>query len=294
MWKYIVIASLVFFAVASFVFYKTHTAMTASSGEVAAIQVQYEAAIAKNKDVYVDETISAYAKMRYEWLVKRKAELEAEKARIEAEDAELVQETEELNSKYEVLFSEIEKERESIREAVKDIASRVDLSAAVEKSGADVEPLDSSDPDIFQKIETNLQALNEKKDALEVKLKQEEAEVEKRVAQRDALQENIVVEEGIARDRRARISPEELDCRVTLTDPAWDYVIIDHGADVGVVIGSRLAVMRGETKICELNVTLVESNRSSCDVVYSTLIPGEAVQTGDRVIAVRTSNKEDK
>ena len=292
MWKYIVIASLVFFAVASFVFYKTHTAMTTSSGEVAAIQLQYDAAIAKNKDVYLDETISAYAKMRHEWLVKRKAELEAQKARVESEDAELVQETEELKAKWEALFSEIEKEKESIKEAVKEIASRVDLSAAVEKSGADVEPLDDSDPDIFQKIQTNLQALNEKKDALDTRLKQEEAEVEKRVAHRDTLQEHIAEEEGIAKDRRARISPEELQCHVTVTDPSWDYVIIDHGADAGVVIGSRLAVLRGDKKICELNVTLVEANRSSCDVVYSTLLTGEAVQPGDRVIAVRTTNKE--
>ena len=292
MWKYLVIASLVLFAVASFVFYKTHTAMTTSSGEVAVLQVQYDAAVAKNKDIFVDETISAYAKMRHEWLVKRKAELEAKKARVEEEDAALVQETEELNAKWEALFSEIEKERESIKESVKEIASRIDFSSAVEKSGADVEPLDSSDPDIFQKIEANLRALNEKKESVDNKLKQESAEVEKRVAQRDVLKEHIAVEEGIARDRRARISPEELSCHVTVTDPAWDYVIIDHGADAGVVIGSRLAVLRGEKKICELNVTLVEANRASCDVVYSTLLTGESVKPGDRVIAVRTSNKE--
>ena len=292
MWKYIVIASLVFFAVASFVFYKTHTAMTTSSGEVAAIHEQYNAAISKNKDVYVDETISAYAKMRHEWLVKRRAELEAEKTRIEAEDAELVQETEELNAKWDVLFSEIGKERDSIKEAIKDIVSRVDLSEAVEKSGADVEPLDAGDKDIFQKIETNLQALDEKKDALDTDLKKEEAEVEKRVAQRDSLQESITAEEIIARDRRARISPEDLTAHVTIADPAWDYVIIDRGADAGVVIGSRLAVMRGDKKICELNVTLVETNRSSCDVVYSTLVTGESVKPGDRIVSVHTSNKE--
>ena len=294
MWKYLVIASLVLFAVASFVFYKTHTAMTTSSGEVAAIQVQYDAAIAKNKDVFVDETISAYAKMRHEWLLKRRSDLEAEKARVEAEDAEVVQETEELNSKWEALFAEIEKEREVIKDTVKEIASRVDLSSIVEKTGADVEPLNSDDPDLFQKMEANLQALKEKKDQMETNLKQEEAEVEKRVAQRDSLTESIAAEEAIAKDRRARISPEELVCHVSVSDPAWDYVIIDHGADAGVVIGSRLAVFRGEKKICELNVTLVEANRSSCDIVYSTLLPGEAVHSGDRVVAVRLSNKEDK
>lgn len=292
MWKYLVIASLVLFAAASFVFYKTHTAMTTSSGEVAALQLQYDSAISKNKDVFVDETISAYAKIRHEWLVKYRTELEDEKVRVDAEDAAIVQETEELNAKWEALFAEIEKERNLIKDTRKEVASRVDLSGAVERTGADVEQLDDSDPDIFQKVDANFQALNAKKDELDARLKEEEAEVEKRVAIRDGLQENIAEEEGIARDRRARISPEELVCYVTVADPAWDYVILDHGADAGVVIGSRLAVFRGDRKICELNVTLVEANRSSGDIVYSTLLAGESVEPGDRVVAVRTSNNK--
>ena len=292
MWKYLVIASLVFFAVAAFVFYKTHTVMTTSVGEVASIQEQYEAAINKNKDVFMDETIDAYAKMRHEWLVKRKSDLEAEKARVEAEDSELVQETTELNAKWEALFSEIERERDSIKDAMKEIAGEVDFSGSVERTGADVDPLDDRDPDIFEKIGANMAALNAKKDQQNSKLQVEVAEVEARVAKRDELQSNIAVEDAIARDRRARISPAELECHVAVTDPEWDLVILDRGADAGIVIGSRLAVMRGEKKICELNVTLVEANRASGDVVFNTLVVGEAVKAGDRVIAVRTTNKE--
>lgn len=289
MWKIILTVSLVLFAAASYVLYKTHTSMTTSTGEVAVLHVQYESAIAKNKDIFLDETISAYAKIRHEWLVSHRAELEAERARVEAKDVEIQQETAELNSEYETLFSEIEKMRDSIKDVVKDVAARIDFSGAVERTGADVEILDGTDTDIFQKVDASLQALNEKKDEKDAELKAEEAEVQRRVVTRDGLLADIAVEEGIARDRRARLSPEELVCHVTLTDPSWDYVILDHGADAGVVIGSRLAVMRGDKKICELNVTLVEANRTSADIVYSTMITGEVVQPGDRVISVRTT-----
>lgn len=289
MWKYIVILSLVLFAAATFVFYKTHTALTSSDGEVAALQAQYVEATGRNNDVFVDTYILAYAKMRHEWLEQRKAEYEAEKTRVEAEDAAVSQEIVELNAKWENLFGEINRVRDSLKETMREVVSRLDISSAVEKTGADVQDLDETDPDLFVKIGENLQALNEKKDLLAGKLQEETAEVEKRIAERDDLQENISEEEGTARDRRARISPEELVCHVSVCDPAWDYVILDKGADAGVVIGSRLAVMRGDKKICELNVTLVEANRSSGDVVYSTLVTGEIVQPGDRVIAVRTS-----
>jgi electron transport complex protein RnfA len=61
------------------------------------------------------------------------------------------------------------------------------------------------------------------------------------------------------------------------------------GIDKGIVIGSRLAVMRGEQKVCELTVTLVEGNKSSCDIVYSTMRPGDKVHPGDSVVAVRNN-----
>ena len=74
---------------------------------------------------------------------------------------------------------------------------------------------------------------------------------------------------------------------VVVADPTWDYVILDAGIDKGIVIGSRLAVMRGSQKVCELTVTLVENSKSSCDVVYSTMRPGDKVRQGDTVVSAR-------
>lgn len=293
MWKYIVIVALVLFGFASFVFYKTHSSITASAGEVASLRTLVDNAAAKNKEIFMDECIAAYAQMRHDWLTKRKAEADAEKARVEEETTRVQQETENLQQEYENTSGLAVAQKAKLDEVIRSIASRDDLRQLLDKVGADAEDMSESDPDIFDKISANLRSLDAKKEELDIKLREEQSTVESLVARRDDLTEKIAVAEGIAKDRRARISPAELECSVATTDPGWDYVIIDQGVDGGVVIGSRLAVLRGEKKICELNVTLVEANRSSCDIVYSTLVTGEVVHPGDRVISVR-SNSENK
>ena len=293
MWKYIVIAALVLFAVASFVFYKTHTALVSSAGEVAALRADFETAVAKSKEVYVDESIAAYAKMRNEWLSERKAEAEAQKAKFEEETAEVKQQTQTLQQEYENSVGAAQTLKAKIDEMMSNIASRDDMKELMEKVEAEAEDMDASDPELFDKISANVAALEAKKEVISTKLKTEESALETLVARKDALTEEIAAADALARERRARISPAELECHVATADPAWDYVILDKGLDGGVIIGSRLAVMRGEKKICELNVTLVESNRASGDIVYSTLVTGEVVRPGDHVVSVRPSTQKD-
>ena len=293
MWKYIVIAALVLFAVASFVFYKTHTGIVSSTGEVAALSKQFETAAAKSKEIFVDEGIAAYAKMRNEWLSERKAAAEAQKAKYEDETQSVKQQTETLNSEYENTIGVATEQKKALDEMVRSIATRDDLKALMEKVEVDSEDMEPSDPEVFDKIAANLRALDAKKDEMDSRLKVEESTVEALVARRDALSSEIAAADALARERRARISPEDLSCHVATADPAWDYVIIDKGLDGGVIIGSRLAVMRGNKKICELNVTLVEANRSSGDIVFSTMVAGETVRPGDRVVSVRPNAKKD-
>ena len=124
-----------------------------------------------------------------------------------------------------------------------------------------------------------------------VELERSNAEADARIAALGAESERltalIAAARKLAQDRQARLSPPELKCNVLTADRQWDYVILDAGINKGIVIGSRLAVMRNGKKICELNVTLVESTRASCDVVYSTMITGERVEVGDSVVSVR-------
>lgn len=291
MWKYIVIVALVLFAFASYVVYKTHTGIMSSGGEVATLRTQWETAVTKNKEIFMDECIAAYAKMRHEWLVDRKRSAETERERVIEETERVKLETANLQEEYDTVIGLAEAQKAKLDEMQRELQTREEmLRQVLDRVGA--EAVDSGS-EIFDKISTDLSALDSKKEELTIKLREEESSVEVLQAHKDDLQAKIAKEESIARDRRARISPEELDCSVFSTDPNWDYVIIDRGVDGGVVIGSRLAVLRGDKKICELNVTLVEAKRSSCEIVYSTMITGEAVRPGDRIIAVR-ANSTDK
>ncbi|MFT6381144.1 MAG: hypothetical protein ACJAXZ_002633, partial [Akkermansiaceae bacterium] len=69
-------------------------------------------------------------------------------------------------------------------------------------------------------------------------------------------------------------------------------VTLNGGMKVGVIGGSKVAVMRGGEKIAELNVTAVSANTATADVIQSSLKEGESVSAGDKVIANEvTENK---
>lgn len=296
MWKYIVIASLVLFAAASFLFYKTHNSLVSSGGEVEALQAQYETAIAKNKEIFVDEGIAAYAKMRYDWLEQRRVEADAQKAKLEEEDVTYQGEIERLTKEWESLGGAIEEQKAKLQEDLRALGNSELLKSALDKArelgNKEVQDVDASDPDVLQNISANIRVLQESKKEVEQEIAKESAVVQSLEAQRVVLTDEIAAADALAKERRARISPADLECHVINADPSWDYAILDAGIDKGIIIGSRLAVMRDGKKICELNVTLVEANRSSCDVVYNTLLTGETVHPGDRVIAVRHSSQE--
>lgn len=294
MWKYIVIVALVLFAAAAFVFYKTHSGIVSSSGEVAALKANAEAAVGKNKEIFVDEGIAAYAKMRHDWLTERKSEADAQKAKFEEENISVKQEVATLTQKYETEIGLAENQKKELEKMVEGISSRDDMKELMSKVEVDAEDMEASDPELFDKISANLKALDEKKAEMESRLSVETSTVESLVARRDSLNSQIADADALARERRARISPVELECFISTADSNWDYVIVDKGLDGGIIIGSRLAVMRGDKKICELIVTLVEANRASGDIVHSTLVTGEEVRVGDRVVSVRPSDAPQK
>ena len=296
MWKYIVTVSLVLIAAGTFVFYKTHQALVSANGEVAALQTQYENAIAKNKEIFIDEAIAAYARMRGEWLVKSKAESEEQEAKFREEDLTYTTEIQRLEAELKSMGGELEEfneKRESLLNAlVNDEALQKILSDLQESGDVQVAEMDSSDADVLTNLASNVNLLKAKRDEISGEIAKDEAFIQTLQSSKDSLYASIKKEDDLARERQARLSPETLDCNVILADPAWEYVIVNAGADAGVIIGSRLAVMRGERKICEMNVTLVENNRSSCDIIMDTLLAGEAVKSGDRVISSRPVQKD--
>lgn len=293
MWKYIIIGSVVLLVGTSFLFHKNINAMSGPDGEVAEIQKRFESAVKKSNDIELDLAIKKYAEIRTAYFKQEMEKFAAEKAEWESKDAPL--------------DAEITKAKTDLEKAEKDFASyqaefntfKKEAVAAVDESGEEgedegVDISDSGDDMSMEEGNDGLAEVGQKiadlvssNNALDARLAQEQAAVAALGAEIDSTNKAIVDAKQLHADRMARISPADLSCAVLRADTQWDYIVLDAGVNKGIVIGSRLAVHRGDQKICELMVTLVEPDRASCEVIYSTIRPGDAVQAGDRVTSVR-------
>ncbi len=276
MWKYIIIAAVVLFLGACFLFYKNNEALTGPEGEVAACQSQFEMAKKKAVDIEKDKAIKRYAELRTAYFKQQSEKYNTERAAIEAEDAPLDEEISQANKDLETAQADFKRYEEEFKVFHKNAAE-----AAGDEDGTGGEDLKAIGERIAELVESN--------NALEAQAAAEEkmtgdlgAELKRTLELQEKAKE-------IAKARLERLSPVDLKCTVVSADPAWDYVVLDGGIDKEIVIGSRLAVMRGGQKVCELSVTLVESNKSVCDVVYSTMRPGDKVCQGDTVVSVRNN-----
>lgn len=277
MWKYSIIAAVALFLGASFFFSQNNSALTSPNGEVAAFQSQFSAAVQKSREIESDKAIKKYAELRTEHF---RAQAETFKSKAEAavaETAEVEQECTSLTAQIEAIKAASKLASESFNKF------RDGAMAAVEMDSTDV----SDDDDFRVAIITKLAEGNTANEGVESQISAKQAQIagiKTEIANTNNL---IAAAKKLSSDRMARLSPPELSCSVLTADPNWDFVILDAGIDKGIISGSRLAVRRGDKKVCELAVTLVESNRASCEVVYSTMRPGDRVQPGDKVTAVR-------
>ncbi len=276
MWKYIIIAAVVLFLGACFLFYKNNEALTGPEGEVAAYQTQFDMAKKKAVDIEKDKAVKRYAELRTAYFKQQSEKYTEERSAIEAEDAPLEQEITKANADLDSAKADFKRYQEQFD------AFRKEATAA-----AGVE--DSDDEEALKMVGQRIAELVESNNALEAQAAAEQKMTTELGAESERTLAMIEAAKKLAADRMARLSPVDLKCSVVTVDPTWDYVILDGGIDKGIVIGSRLAVMRGDQKVCELTVTLVESNKASCDVVYSTMRPGDKVQPGDAVVSVRNN-----
>ncbi len=274
MWKKIIIGSVVLFVASSYLYFSNNDALTSDAGEVAFLQQQFRDAADKSKEYHIDRYVKAYADLRTEEFTRLKEQYAQEKADLESESATMREEIARVQAMCEAVEHELGTIRAELSKMLNEAASAVEI-----EGGEDLELRE-----VAEKVTEFIQANAE----IEREIAQEEARIAALGAESERLIKLIADGKKLNQDRQARISPPELSCTVLTSDPQWDYVILDAGVDKGIVIGSRLTVMRGEEKVCELNVTLVESNRTSCDVVYSTLKAGDRVRTGDKVIATPT------
>ncbi len=89
-------------------------------------------------------------------------------------------------------------------------------------------------------------------------------------------------------DQDAKLSPPNLKTTVSRVIDEFDLVVIEGGAnDLGIVPGSRLAVMRDGNKIAELDVNAVEGKVSTAIIIPGSVMAGEVVEPGDTIVSVR-------
>ncbi len=274
MWKKIIIGSVVLFGASSYLYFSNNDALSSSDGEVAFLQQQFRNAADKSKEYHIDRYVKAYAEMRTAEFNRLREQFSEEKTRLDADSVAMREEIAKTQALYEAVENELATIRAELSKLLNDAAEAVEM-----EGGEDVELRE-----VAEKVTEFIQANTE----LEREIAQEDARIAALGAESERLLKLIADGKKLNQDRQARISPADLSCSVLTCDPQWDYVILDAGVDKGIVIGSRLTVTRGDEKVCELNVTLVESNRSSCDVVYSTLKPGDRVRPGDKVTAPAT------
>ncbi len=281
MWKYIIIAAVVLFLGACFLFYKNNEALTGPEGEIAAVQAQFDMARKKAADIEKDKSAKQYAKLRVAYFQQMIAKNNDERAALEAEDAPFDQEITGARADLDAAKAELEDWKKKFKEFQKGAAAAIAQQGDEESASMETVDEDQGAEQIAQYI-VNLIKEN---DDLKLKVEEEKGEVAKLEKEIELTKAANAAATKLADDRRARRSSPDLKCSVAMVDTIWDYVILDAGIDKEIVIGSRLNVMRNDQKVCELTVTLVESNRASCDVVYSTMRPGDAVRPGDIVVA---------
>lgn len=276
MWKYIIIGALVILLFGSFVYFKNQDAMVMVGGEAETVQAQFQNSVKRLVDINTDKTILTYAEMRGKHFDGVAGELRTEKESLDAENANVQSQIAQTNADIKSSEAELDSLKKDMELYTTEVAKLVGRQV-------DSDNLDAVASDLASLVidQAGPRAQLEKENRTIAALEQESKRLETVIAEQKKL----------AQDRQARISPEALECRVSFVNPSWGYILLDAGVNKGIVIGSRLAVMRGEVKICELNVTNVESRKASAEVVRSTLMTAEQVRPGDRVVAVRSTDK---
>lgn len=262
MWSKITIGSIVLFLFGTFIYCKNHQALV--NGERSYERLQWEAVERAANSIPREATTKSYAILRQTYFDEETQKYIAETNRLDGETAKTNDETARVNTQTE--------ETKAQYQEIKDALATLMLNgqqASIRDMIEEVGRL-KQENDRIKKENDYARALGDK---LSTRSKQ--------------LNERILAVEKKASDQRSRISEPEVDARVLTSDPSLNFVIIDSGANKGIVSGSRLAVMRGNEKIAELNVTSVESNRAGADIVYGTLLAGERIHVGDRVVSVR-------
>ena len=180
-----------------------------------------------------------------------------------------------LNQEIVVGTAEKEKLLEQIRGLRTSIEEKQEKVRQLEEatSGVDPKVLKGQVEENVQRLKTAEQSLTTEKQTLAAAL-QQKASTEQRLAAAKEVERKVAAGEM---ESGFRTSVREVFSR-------WGFVIINAGGSRGVNARTKLDVMRGGTKIAQLQVTTVEPNTASCAIVTGSLAEGTSIVPGDQIV----------
>ncbi len=238
------------------------------------------------------------------------ADLKNERTRLAAANANLKAAQERkttgdaaLKEKQQIL-ADAQKERDAAREEVlKQTAEAQEKEAALAVIKGNLDQVSSQVTSVEKQIEDAGDI--EKLVAQIEKLKQEQQDAEgavanqsQRVAAAKEQYDYVVSQTTKLRDTEAQgrrgVVAADFTARVAQYFPEWDFAILTKGNSQGVFANADLEVKRGRQVIAKLKVRNVEQNGSIADLIPGTLAKGDAIRTGDVVVAAAKQSAEDE
>ena len=144
----------------------------------------------------------------------------------------------------------------------------------------------------IEKLLAQVNALKKDKEAAESALAAENQQVEQakeRVAQ---LQKQIESsKEAELRSRKGELEPG-FTARIAQAFSEWGFAVLNKGNSGGIIANAELNVKRGSDIVAKLKVRNVEQAISVADIVPGSMADGDALRSGDLVVAAPVVKKE--
>ncbi len=194
-------------------------------------------------------------------------------------------------------LAQLEKDRDDTKEeVVKATAEAQEKEAALGLAKSNLDEVQQQVTALEAKIRDagDIQALIDQIAALKKDEQDAEGEVankDQQLAQSQQRLQNLrdqvrSYEQMEERIRRGIVEPD-FTARVSGVFDRWGFVVLNKGNNGGVFANALLDVKRGQDVIAKLRVKNVEPAISVADVVTGSLAEGEAIRSGDLVVAAR-------
>lgn len=204
-----------------------------------------------------------------EALVAKKTALEAVQKDLAAQKEETVKLGVQVQEK-EVSHGIIKGNLEQIQQQVAAVEKQIDDAGDIEKLITQIEKLKKDQAEAEAAVANQTQRLAAAQEAYTSLI----ASTEK-------------LRETEARGRRGVVDPT-FTARVSQYFPEWDFVILNKGNSGGVFANADLDVKRGKDVIAKIKVKNVEQYGSIAELIPGSLASGQAIRTGDTVVASAT------